>query len=90
MTFAISFQDEGQDLLEISCSSDTGEILSAEPCHNALYADGHHFIDVDQLFDNRMVWYRDKTGKKHCFKWPMVKLEQDGQTLAEVVELEDS
>ena len=83
MTYKIEFEDHGQDLLTISCDENTGEIIHAGPFHNAIYADGNHFIDVEKLYDNRMVWYARQNGKKHFFKWPMVKLERNGEIIAD-------
>ncbi|WP_226554818.1 hypothetical protein [Celeribacter naphthalenivorans] len=82
MTYEIKFEDQGQDLLRITCDEATGEIKSAGPYHNDHYADGQHFVDVGQLTDNRMVWYIGRDGSKQCFKWPMVKLSLNGETLA--------
>lgn len=82
MTYQIDFEDQGQDLLRITCDKNTGEILSAEPFHNDLYADGKHFVDVAQLFENRMVRFKNAGGSSLHFSWPMVKLSLDGETLA--------
>lgn len=82
MIYEIDFEDQGQDVLQITCDAETGEIQSALPCHNALYADGQHFVDVKQLYNNRMVWFAGPSGTAQYFRWPMIKLSLDVETLA--------
>lgn len=84
MTYKIEFEDQGQDLLRLECDFETGEITAAGPYHHDLYADGRHFVDVDQLESNRMVHFRrDGDEEDHYFRWPMIRLTLDGETLCE-------
>lgn len=82
MTFEIEFEDQGQDLLRLTCHEDTGEILSAEPYHGDLYVDGKHFVDVERLYEDRMVGCTNIDGQNRVFRWPMVKLSLNGDVLA--------
>lgn len=82
MKYEIEFEDRGQDLLRLTCDAETGLITDAAPYHRRLYADGRHFVDVSQLGENRMVWFRNSSGAHRYFRWPMVKLSLGGSVLA--------
>lgn len=84
MEYDIEFEDHGQDLLRLSCDAETGVITDAAPYHRRLYADGSHFVDVSQLEENRMVWFRDGSNAPRYFRWPMAKLSLGGSVLAQV------
>ncbi|KAB6717740.1 hypothetical protein [Roseobacter sp. TSBP12] len=86
MGFDIEFEDQGQDLLRLSCNEVTGEITDAGPYHHKLYADGQHFVDVGQLKKNRFVSYRLRGGEYHEFRWPMVKLSLNGTVLHDLTQ----
>lgn len=82
MTLEIEFEDQGQDLLRMKCDEDTGEIVHVGPYHLDLYADGKHFVDLERLYEDRMVRYENPKGEINTFVWPMVKLSRNGDVLA--------
>ncbi|MEO2038001.1 MAG: hypothetical protein ABGW90_04765 [Martelella sp.] len=87
--YDIEFEDQGQDLLRISCNAETGEITDAGPFHRALYVDGNHFVDIDQLIDNRIVHFRKGDGDDKYFRWPMIRLSLDGRVIAEAAPVQE-
>lgn len=80
--YKIEFEDQGQDLLRLTCDEETGEILSAEPFHHNRYADGRHFVNVSMLQSHRMVSYQNPDDETVFFKWPMARLFLNGELLA--------
>ena len=82
MSFHINFEDQGQDLVELTVDENTGLITEAGQ-FSYLYADGQHFVDVEQLYTNRFVHYFRLGGGAHWFKYPMSSLKLNDGVLFE-------
>lgn len=80
MSYRIEFEDHGQDLTRLVVNPDTGVIESAGLL-DWLYADGSCVVEIDKLTEDRMVHYI-QYGTRRTFKYPMIRLEQDGELLA--------
>ena len=82
MSFHINFEDQGQDLIELTVNENTGEITDAGQ-FSYLYADGQHFVDVEQLYTSRFVHYHRKNGEVSWFRYPMSSLKLNDGVLFE-------
>ena len=78
MQIELHFEDQGQDLLRIKIDPDTGEILDAEPFHSDLYADGRHFVPVENLCTLSSIapgellsFYFEGSDTLLQFRWPI-------------------
>lgn len=82
MPYKIEFEDQGQDLTRLTVDEKSGVITDAGLL-SWLYANGNYTVDTSKLEDNRMVHHSRDNGPVNTFRYPMVRLELNGELLAE-------
>ncbi|QAX31291.1 hypothetical protein [Leisingera sp. NJS204] len=81
MAYHIKFEDQGQDLTHLVVNAETGVIEDAGLL-TWMFGDGSCVVETGELTEDRMVRYQ-QYGTRKTFKYPMIRLELDGELLAE-------
>ena len=76
-------EDQGQDLISLTVDANTGVITDAGLLSH-IFANGDCVVNLEMLYDNRMVHYVRGDEPEVWFKYPMIKLSLNDEVLCDV------